>query len=115
DLDISGTATIRVDMEAEVTISYDREDVVPGGSVPVQFTYTPLNTDVSADVALDADATVTADFTGCLNCPADLDLTLAAGGADFVAPMSGDPNVNVPLSSSTITLSAPVLGELLAA
>jgi hypothetical protein len=114
-MSLSGTMEVRVDMGADVTFEYDRTDIVPGGSVPVEITYTPTNTDIEADVVIDAGGTLTVDFTACLNCPADLNLTLGAGSAHFTAPLNADPAVNIPLSSSTITLSAPVLGDLMTA
>jgi Bacterial TSP3 repeat len=114
-MSLSGTMNVRVDMGADVTFEYDRTDIVPGGSVPVNVTYTPTNTDVEADAVINAGGTLTVDFTGCLNCPAPLNLTLGAGSADFTAPLNADPAVNIPLSSSTITLSAPILGDLMTA
>jgi len=35
---IDGTATLTVDMGADVTLTYDRTDLVPGGSVPIDVT-----------------------------------------------------------------------------
>jgi hypothetical protein len=104
DIDIDADVDLIVDLGADITFEYDRSDVVPGGAVPFQITYTPT-ADGPADFSLSVDGPVTVDFTGCLNCPATVNLTLAAGSANFVAPLSGDPAANVPLTSSTVTLS----------
>lgn len=114
DIDINANVQILTDLGADITFTYDRSSLVPGGSVPFQLQYTPT-ADGPVDFSVSAAGPVTVDFTGCLNCPATVDLTLLAGSADFVAPLSGDPPVNVPLNSSTVTLSAPIIGDLMSA
>src|SRR5262245_19084844 len=53
----TGTATFAVDLGADLTLSYDRADIVPGGAVPLQVTYTPTN-DATHEVTLHAAADV---------------------------------------------------------
>jgi hypothetical protein len=114
DIDINANVQILTDLGADITFSYDRSSLVPGGSVAFQLQYTP-----TADGPVDFDVSVAGpvevDFTGCLNCPATVDLTLLAGSGNFVAPLSGDSPVNIPLDSSTVTLSAPIIGDLMSA
>jgi hypothetical protein len=40
---ITGMGTLAIDMGADITFSYDRADVVPGGSIPIQVTLHPTN------------------------------------------------------------------------
>jgi hypothetical protein len=50
---VNGTARLAVDMGADVAFSYDRKDLLPGGSVPIQVTYTPTNDD-GPELSVDA-------------------------------------------------------------
>src|SRR5512146_1267803 len=59
---VDGAANLAVNMGADITFSYDRKDIVPGGNVPIQITYTPTNDDgpelsvnAAADVTMDVD------------------------------------------------------------
>ncbi len=114
DIDINANVHILTDLGADIKFTYDRSSLVPGGNVAFQLQYTPTS-DGPVDFDVSVAGPVTVDFTGCLNCPAAVDLTLLAGSANFVAPLSGDSPVNIPLNSSTVTLSAPVLGDLMSA
>ena len=127
-----GTAELAVDMGADFTFSYDRADLVPGGSVPIQVTYQPTN-DAGPEVTANASADVTMDveiddlclagagalcFLGDpLACAAlaiaatldsfegeldDFDVIAASG--DFVAPLGSDPAVIIPSTGNTATL-----------
>jgi hypothetical protein len=61
---VSGTANLAVDMGADITFSYDRADLLPGGNVPIQITYTPTNDagpELSVDAAADVDMDVEID------------------------------------------------------
>ena len=40
---ISGSANVRMDMGADVSLAYDREDLQAGGSLPVSVSYTPTD------------------------------------------------------------------------
>lgn len=106
---IDGTATLTVDMGADVTLTYDRTDLVPGGSVPIDVTYTPtddtgpeFSLDVTADITVDADA-----IEGLIDIvDGNLeDFDVVTGSANFTAPLDAEPTVNVPLASDTATLS----------
>jgi len=65
---VNGSASIVVDMGADVTFAYDRKDIVPDGSVPLQITYTPTN-DVGPEVSVSATVDVTMNVNvdkGCI-------------------------------------------------
>src|SRR5690606_37734851 len=76
---VNGSANLAVDMGADVAFSYDRADLVPGATVPVQVTYTPTNddgpelaVDASADVSMDVDVDdgcVAALIVSCILVP----------------------------------------------
>jgi hypothetical protein len=107
---INGSAHVRMDMGADVSLSYDREDLQPGGSMPVSVSYTPTN-DGGSEVSVSATATGTASGEIIICDPfipnpsgsVSVNLT-ASGSADFAAPLSGDAPVSVPVSSNTVTL-----------
>jgi hypothetical protein len=107
---ITGSAHVRMDMGADVSLAYDREDLQPGGSMPVSVSYTPTN-DGGSEVSVSATATGTASGEIIICDPfipnpsgsVSVNLT-ASGSADFAAPLSGDAPVSVPISSNTVTL-----------
>ena len=108
---INGSANVRMDLGADVALSYDREDLQPGGSMPVAVSYTPTN-DGGAEVSVAVSASVSASGEIVICDPfipnpsasiGPLTLT-ASGSADFTAPLGTDAPVNVLLSSNTITL-----------
>ena len=110
NVSINGSANVAMDMGADVALTYDREALVPGGSLPVQVSYTPTD-DGGTEVTVSATATGTASGT-IIVCnplipnPSDsisVNLT-ASGSATFAAPLSGDAPVSVPVSSNTVTL-----------
>lgn len=103
DIDVNTPIVLLMDLGVDVEFQYDRADILPGGSVPIKITYTPTG-DEPIDFDLCISGNVTVDFTGCLNCPATVGLTLAAGTADFVAPLSGDAAVDVSLTSCSAAL-----------
>ena len=106
---ISGSASVHMDMGADVGVAYDREDLKPGGSMPVSVSYTPTN-DGGAELSVSASATGTAhgELIICPPIPnpsATISVPLtASGSASFTAPLSGDAPVSVPVSSNTVTL-----------
>lgn len=124
--DFVGTATMAADMGADITFTYDRADLVPGGTVPVQITYTPTNDagpeftlDVVGDVTGDVDVDTAAEVAICLtlgpelcaavlgldSISADLDsFTLVGGAGDFAAPLGADPAGVVPLGGDSAVL-----------
>ncbi len=104
DIAFSGTAKILAKVATDVSMAYDAGQLVGGGSLPFQLTYTPTaNTSLAV---IDVAGTATINFTGCANCPFTAPLTLASGSKSFTAPLDSDPSVTVPGSSSTVTLAA---------
>ncbi len=123
---LSGTANIVADMGADITMSYDRNDVVAGQPVPVQMTYTPTD-DSGPEISINGSGTLTAsvDVTAagfvelCTIfppiCPvlAALDtideavdnFTLATGSADFAAPLAGDAPINISGAGDSLLMS----------
>jgi Bacterial TSP3 repeat len=128
----SGNATYAVNLGADLVFSYDRADIVPGGAVPIQVTYTPTNDPThEASLGASADVSLSTDVdTGCLiglgvACAAfdpiacavlalaaaidtfhdqlnNFDVISAMG--DFTAPLMGDPPINVPGTGDSATL-----------
>jgi hypothetical protein len=99
-----GNASLVVDMGADLDVTYDLADLVDGGSMPLAIAYTPTN-DAGPELSLDVGGDFSFDF--CLLgliCDGDSvsGVTFAAGTGDFTAPLSGDPAVNVPISSDTL-------------
>jgi hypothetical protein len=136
---VVGSADLRVDLGADITVTYDREDLIPGGTVPVDVTFTPTN-DVGFEFDLDVVADVAADFdigagtfvAACFPlspffplCPfivaldaleADLDdFDLAAASGDFAAPLGADPAVMVTGSGDEAVLSFGGVVDLISA
>jgi Bacterial TSP3 repeat len=109
DLDVGPiTASVTADIGATVSFSYDRADVIPGQNVPVTITYTPTS-DPGADLSINATADVFVDCSVCQSATLN-NFTLISGSGDFVAPLSGDAPVNIPLSSDTILIEDPIFG-----
>jgi hypothetical protein len=125
DFSVNGNASVTADMPANVKITYDRANLLPGGTIPVQFSYTPvdgagpeLRLDATADVTGDVDVDLAAEIAICFAfppaCPflialdsidADLDnFTLAAGSGNFAAPLDAEAPAVVPLGGDTATL-----------
>jgi hypothetical protein len=108
DIDITGNAHVRVALGVDVEFSYDPADVLPNGAVPLSVKYTPTN-DAGNEVALSIVAD-TIDAHGCVVavfCDSVTlhDVTLASGAGSFTPPLTGDAPINIPLTSSTITIS----------
>jgi hypothetical protein len=123
---ISGTANIVADMGADITVSYDRADVIAGQPVPVQISYTPTD-DAGPEISINGSGTLTASIdvtpAGFAElctifppiCPVLVGLdtvdeevdnfTLATGAADFAAPMSGDVPIVVSGAGDSLTMS----------
>lgn len=128
----NGAANLAVNMGANVSFSYDRADLKPGGNVPIQVTYTPTNDagpelsvnaagDVSMDVDIDDGCLVglgvacgLGDVTACavLAMAAAIDafhgeldsFNLITATGDFTAPLGSDPPVVVPGTGSSADL-----------
>lgn len=100
-IELDGTATLQVHLEADITLSYDTADIVAGGSLPLHLTYTPRSS--SASVGLVATATVNF-WQGCGNCPATLHVSAWTTPMSFTPPLDADSPVRLPISSSTIVL-----------
>jgi len=134
EFSVAGTGEIAVDLGADITISYDREDLVPGGLVPVEVTLTPtddasveLVMDVTADLVADVDVSP-ATYVGCFLSPLapicfalglldsiDEELEafqLAGVSGDFSAPLGSDPAVVIAASGDTAVLSFATLDLL---
>src|SRR4029077_9564513 len=89
DVSFSGNATFAIDLGADLTFSYDRADIVPGGAVPIQVTYTPTN-DPTHEVTVNAAADVSLSTESPLSVLIwnDLSSKQCAGGV-VAAPRSG--------------------------
>jgi len=129
EFSVEGTASIAVDLGVDMTITYDREDLVPGGMVPVDVTFQPTNDagpeldlEVVGDIVADVDVSAGTYVAACLPlspllplCPvlAALDsideslddFTFAALDGDFVAPLGADAPVVIPGSGDSAVLS----------
>jgi hypothetical protein len=123
---LSGSANVSIDLGADLTLTYDRNDLVPGGSVPVTLTYTPTN-DPGPEVSIGSSATLTAqvDITtaGFIElcsllppiCPVlaildtineQVNVTIAEDTLDFTAPLAaGDPSGVLSGASTPVVLS----------
>jgi hypothetical protein len=108
---ISGSANVRMAMGADVALTYDREDLQPGGSLPVSVSYTPTD-DGGAEVSVSASAVGTASgelvvcVPGIPNPSDSISVNLTANGSQsFAAPLAGDAPITVPVSSNTVTLA----------
>jgi len=108
---INGSANVRMDMGADVGLTYDREALVPGGALPVSVSYTPTN-DGGSEVSVAINAMVSASGEIILCDPILPNPTAsigplplnASGSADFAAPLAGDAPIDIPLTSNTINL-----------
>ena len=105
-----GTASLTVDMGADLSVTHDNADLVDGGELPLSVSYTPTNDagpelvlDVSGDFSLDFD--IVGLITGG---DTEEDVTFAAAVGDFTAPLAGDAPIDIPISSDTLEFS--VLG-----
>ena len=108
---VNGNAGVRMDMGADVSLTYDREQLLPGGALPVSVAYTPTN-DGGSEVSVAINATVTASGELIIcdplipNPTASITLPLtASASADFAAPLAGDAPIAMPITSNTVTLS----------
>ena len=117
-LGVSGTASLRIAMGADVTFSYDKATVASDAIMPLNVTYTPTSVD-SPNISIHVPLTFTVQ--GCvLSCvptvlppfsevsicdTVSVPCTLDAGPSDFVAPLTGDSPITVPVSSCTVSLS----------
>jgi hypothetical protein len=110
DIDVAGTASLRLAMGADFTFSYDKDQVVPGATLPVAVTYTPTP-DGSPNARIHFSVTFTAkgcikdcilpDFCDTVTFTCGFD----AGPTAFTAPLGADAPVTVPVSSCTATLN----------
>ena len=103
----SGSASLAVDMGADLELTYDPADLLDGGALPLAIGYTPTNDD-GFELTLDVTGDFSLDFcVFAIVCDGDTvnDVTFVAGAGDFTAPLAGDAPVVIPLTSSTLTLS----------
>jgi hypothetical protein len=121
----NGTAELTTDMGVNISLSYNRADLVPGGTVPVQISYTPVDLpgsefslDVTADATADVDVDLAAEIGICIAIPpvcpflvildnieGDLNnFTVIAGDGDFAAPLDAEPPAVIPLGGDTAAL-----------
>jgi hypothetical protein len=110
NVSVSGNASVRMDMGADVSLTYDRELLLPSAALPVQVAYTPTN-DGGSEVSVAINATVTASGELILcdpilpNPTASITLPLtASASADFAAPLAGDAPIAMPITSNTVSL-----------
>jgi hypothetical protein len=120
-----GTAQLTADMGVNLSLSYNRADLVPGGTVPVQISYTPVDLpgsefslDVTADATADVDVDLAAEIAICFAfppaCPfliildnigGDLNnFTVIAGDGNFAAPLDAEAPAVIPLGGDTAAL-----------
>ena len=109
-IDVTGNANLRVDMGADVTFSYDKANVVAGGVLPVNVTYTPTagggpNVHVKVPLTFKVQGCIKDCFLPDLCDTITLPCTFEAGPTDFTAPLTGDSPVTVPVVSCTISLN----------
>ncbi len=100
-----GTASLTVDMGADISATYDTADLINGGSLPIDLGYTPTN-DAGPELVLDVSGDFTLDFDilGFIDAGDTANnVTFAAAVGDFTAPMAGDAPVVVPLTSDTLS------------
>ncbi len=112
NLGFVGTADIKVDLGADLSISYDPSLLVPGGSLPVTVTYTPTSGGSSALFNIAGSGPgkgLTLSFTGCTSCPTDAPFTVASGGATFTAPMGADSPITIPGSGSSLNIGPDLM------
>ncbi len=126
---VDAVGEIRVDLGADITISYNREDLVPGGTVPVDVIFQPTNDasvefdlDVTADLVTNFDVSAGTFVAACLPfspllplCPilAALDsideelesFQLVGAAGHFTAPLGADPAVVLPASGDSALLT----------
>src|SRR5262249_46539308 len=129
----NGTGSLVVDLGADITVSYDRADIVPGGNVPIHVTYTPTNDagpEVTVNAAADVDFSTDLDdaciggvVAGCVLLPlpicplliaiaVELDtfhdefnnFNVISAMGDFKAPLGADPPIVVPGTGDSATL-----------
>lgn len=112
NLGFVGTADIKVDLGADIAVSYDPTQLVPGGSLLVTVKYTPTSGGSNAE--FDVSGTATIDFTGCTNCPFVTPFTIASGAATFTAPMGSDTPISIPGSSSSLNFGPGIISARVA-
>jgi hypothetical protein len=108
---INGSANVQMAMGADVSLTYDREDLQAGGSLPVSVGYMPTD-DGGAELSVSANAVGTASgelvvcVPGIPNPSDSISVNLTASGSQsFAAPLAGDAPITVPVSSNTVTLA----------
>jgi len=106
----NGTASLTVDMGADLSVTHDNADLIDGGEMPLSVGYTPTN-DAGPELLLDVsgDFSLQFDIAGLIDGGDTVeDVTLAAAVGDFTAPLAGDAPIDIPISSDTLEFS--VLG-----
>ncbi len=99
-----GTASLTVDMGADVSVTYDNADLIGGGAMPIDIGYTPTN-DAGPELVLDVsgDFELAFDILGLVDGGDTAEnVTFAAAVGDFTAPLAGDAPIDIPISSSTL-------------
>jgi thrombospondin type 3 repeat protein len=121
DFTIAGSGSIQANMGADVAFSYNRADLLPGGDIPIQVTYTPTN-DAGPEVAVNSQADVTMNVdvddvcigVACGLCVASAGLDViscglcAAGAA--IDTFHGELD-NFDLVSASGNFTAPLMGD----
>lgn len=114
DLDLDGTIHLEMDMGADISISYDPADFVPGGILPVSITYTPTN-DSGPEISFSVTSDVDIEAAGLYAIPLLhyqwTDTTFIQTSGDFIAPLGPDmPPALVPLTGDKFWVKDPVFG-----
>jgi hypothetical protein len=121
DFSINGSANLQVDMGADVAFSYNRADLLPGGNVPIQVTYTPtndagpeLNVNSQADVSMDVDVDDVCIGVACGLCVASLGLDVVScalcGFGAAIDTFTGELD-NFNLVSASGDFTAPLIAD----
>ena len=99
----NGTMTVSGTIGQEIAMTYNPSDLNSlGGSLPISVKYTPTPGGSTASYSLSGNMTL--NFDGCTNCPAILPVSGSSSPVSFTAPMDSDAPINIPGSSTPITL-----------
>jgi hypothetical protein len=107
---VSGTINVHVDMGVDVTFQYDKAGVVAGATLPLGVTYTPT---AGHSPNIDIEIPATFHIEGCIvECllpdicgSVDIPCTFRAGPTGFIAPLTGDAPIVVPVESCVVSLN----------
>jgi len=109
-LGISGMGNIHFDAGVDMTFHYDKADVVAGGVLPLNVTYSPV-AGGGPNISINIPTTITVegciiecflpDICGSVLIPCHFE----AGPKNFVAPLTGNTPIEVPVESCAVSLN----------